>query len=100
MDSFKIVFVKDTFECENRLSKRHFLTKFWLEVVFRKDDFEKYKNFGQKVSFKKTIFMFKSVFHKDDFERVHISNKHHKCHVWPKNLKKMYFLATLAHQPP
>ena len=55
MDSFKIVFVKDTFECENRLSKRHFLTKFWLEVVFRKDDFEKYKNFGQKV------------FQKDDF---------------------------------
>ena len=64
MDSFKIVFVKDTFNRENRLSKRHFLTKFWLEVVFRKDDFEKYKNFGQKVSFKKTIFTFKSFFQK------------------------------------
>jgi hypothetical protein len=91
MDSFKIVFVKDTFERENRISKRHFLTKFWLEVVFRKDDLEKYKNFGQKVSFRKTIFTFKSVFHKDDFERVHISNKHHKSHVWPKNLKKCIF---------
>jgi hypothetical protein len=30
-----------------------------------------------KVSFTKTI-----------LKRVHISNKHHKSHVWPKNLKK------------
>ena len=96
MDSFKIIFVKDTFERENHFSERHFLTKFWSEVVFRKNDFEKYKNFGQKVSLRKTIFTFKSAFHKDDFERVHISNKHHKSHVLPKNLKKMYFLATLA----
>jgi hypothetical protein len=81
MDSFKIIFVKDTFEREKCLSERHFLTKFWLEVVF----FEKYKNFSQKVSFRKTIFMFKSIFHKDDFEQVHISNKHHKSHVWSKN---------------
>jgi hypothetical protein len=88
MDSFKIVFVKDIFEHENRLSERHFLTKFWSEVVFRKDDFEKHKNFDQKVSFRKTIFTFKSIFHKDDFERIHISNKHHKSYVWPKNLKK------------
>jgi hypothetical protein len=91
MDSFKIVFVKDTFECENCLSERHFLTKFWSEVLFKKDDFEKYKNFGQKVSFRKTIFTFKSVCHKDDFERVHILNKHHKSHVWPKKLKKCIF---------
>jgi hypothetical protein len=95
MNSFKIVFVKDTFKRENCLSERHFLTKFWSKVVFRKDnfekfknfgqkvslentilrenvfrkdDFEKYKNFGQKVSFRKTIFTFKSVFHKVDFE--------------------------------
>jgi hypothetical protein len=46
MNSFKIIFVKDTFEREKCLSERHFLTKFWSEVVFRKDDFEKYKNFG------------------------------------------------------
>ena len=91
MDSFKIVFVKNTFEREKCLSERHFLTKFWSKVVFRKDDFEKYKNFGQKVSFRKTIFTFKSVFHKDDFEWVHISNKHHKSHVWPKNFKKCFF---------
>ena len=64
MDSFKIVFVKDTFEREKCFSERHFLTKFWSKVVF----FEKYKNFGQKVSFRKTIFMFKSIFHKEDFE--------------------------------
>jgi hypothetical protein len=30
MDSFKIVFVKDTFERENRLSERHFLTKIFI----------------------------------------------------------------------
>ena len=30
---------------QNRLCERHFLIKFWSEVVFRKDDFEKYKNF-------------------------------------------------------
>ena len=77
-----------TFKHENCLFERHFLTKFWLEVVFRKDDFEKYKNFSQKVSFRKTIFTFKSVFYKDDFERVYISNKHHKSHVCPKNFKK------------
>ena len=46
---------------------------------------QKIKNekFGQKVSLQKTIFTFKIVFHKDDFELVHISNKHHKSHVWP-----------------
>ena len=55
MDSFKIVFVKDTFECAKCLFERHFLTKFWSEVVFRKYDFKKYKNFDQKVSFTKTI---------------------------------------------
>ena len=87
--------MKDTFKRKNRLSERYFLTKFWSKVVFRKDDFEKYKNFGQKVSlkmkilresifrkddfekyknfgqkvsFRKTIFTFKSIFHKDDFE--------------------------------
>jgi hypothetical protein len=65
MDSFKIIFVKDTFKRDNRLSERHFLTK------FRKDDFDKYKNFGQKVSF----------FTKTIFEQVHISNKHHKSQV-------------------
>ena len=85
IDSFKIVFVKNTFEHEKCLSKRHFLTKFWSKIIFRKDDFEKYKNFSQKVFFRKTIFTFKSVFHKDDFERVHISNKHYKNNVWPKN---------------
>jgi hypothetical protein len=42
------------------------------------------------MSFRKTIFTFKSVFYKDDFERVHISNKHHKSHVWPKNKKYIY----------
>ena len=51
MDLFKIVFVKDTFKRENRLSERHFLTKFWSEVIFRKDDFEKNKNFDQKDDF-------------------------------------------------
>ena len=100
IDSFKIIFVKDIFERENCLFEIHFLTKFWSKVVFRKDDFEKYKNFGHKVFFRKIIFTFKSVFHKDNFERVHISNKHHKSHVWPKNLKKKkkkkHFLATLA----
>ena len=60
--------MKDTFERENRLSERYFLTKFLSEVVFRKYDFEKYKNFGQKVSFKKMIFTFKNIFHKDDFK--------------------------------
>ncbi len=55
MNSFKIVFVKDTFKRENRLSERHFLTKFWSKVVTRKDDFEKYKNFDKKVSLEKTI---------------------------------------------
>jgi hypothetical protein len=56
MDSFKIVFMKDTFERENRLSERQFLTKFWSDVVFRKDNFEKYKHFGQKMSFKERRF--------------------------------------------
>jgi hypothetical protein len=37
--------MKDTFERKNRLCERYFLTKFWSEVVFRKDNFEKYKNF-------------------------------------------------------
>jgi hypothetical protein len=55
MNSFKIVFVKDTFKRENRLSERHFLTKFWSKVVTRKDDFEKYKNFDKKVFLEKTI---------------------------------------------
>ena len=68
MDSFKIVFVKDTFKCENRLSEIHFLTKFWSKVVFRKDDFEKYKNFGHKVSLEKTILR-ESVFRKNNFEK-------------------------------
>ena len=67
MDSFKIVFVKDIFERENRLSERHFLTKFWSEVVFRKDNFENIKILIIKC-FIKTIFTFKSVFDKDDFE--------------------------------
>ena len=73
--------MKDTFERENRFFEKYFLIKFWSEVVFRKDNFEKYKNFSQKVSFKRTIFSFKSVFHKNDFEQVHISNKHYKSHV-------------------
>ena len=80
MDSFKIVFVKDTSERKNHISERNFLTKFWSEVVFRKNNFEKYKNFGQKVFFKKTIFTFKSVL-KDNFERIYILNKHYKNHV-------------------
>jgi hypothetical protein len=42
-----------------------------------------------KVSFTKTI-----------LKRVHISNKHHKSHIWHKNLKKIYFLATLAELCP
>ena len=105
MDSFKIVFVKDTFKCENRLSVIHFLTKFWSKVVFRKDDFEKYKNFGQKVSLEKTILRnvkilikkclserrfsrLKVPFTKTILKRVHISKKYHKSHVWSKNLKK------------
>ena len=91
MNSFKIVFMKDTFEREKCLYEKYLLTKFWSKVVFRKDNFEKYKNFGQKIFFRKMIFMFKSVFHKYDFERVHISNKHHKSHVWPKNFKKCIF---------
>ena len=77
--------MKDTFEHENCLFERHFVIKFWLEVIFRKNDFEKYKNFDQKMSFRKTIFTFKSVFHKDDFEQIHILNKHYKSHVWSKN---------------
>ena len=56
IDSFKIVFVKDIFKRENLFSERHFFIKFWSEVVFRKDDFEKYKNFCQKIFFTKTIF--------------------------------------------
>ena len=91
IDLFKIVFVEDTFKREKCISEKHFLTKFWSEIVFRKDDFEKYKNFDQKMSFKKTIFTFKSVFHKGDFEWVYISNKHHKSHVWSKNFKKNIF---------
>ncbi len=61
MDSFKIVFVKDTFEHEKCFSEKHFFTKFWSKVVFRKDDFEKYKCLSErqfsrlKVSFTKTI---------------------------------------------
>ena len=92
---FKIVFVKNTFKRENRLSERHFLTKIFifLKIVFSKDNF--WLKFGQKVFFRKTIFTFKSVFYKDDFEWIHISNKHHNSHVWPKNLKKC-ILATLA----
>ena len=41
MDSFKIVFVKDTFKRENCLSERHFLTKIFifLKIVFSKDNF-------------------------------------------------------------
>ena len=46
-------------------------TKIWLESVFHKDDFH-------------------------DFEWVYFSNKHHKSYGWPKNFKKIYFLATLA----
>ncbi len=91
MESLKKKFVIDTFERKKCLSKRHFLTKFCSEAVSRKDDFKKYKNFVQKMFFRKTIFTFKSVFHKDDFEQVHISNKHHKSHVWLKNLKKYIF---------
>ena len=30
----------------------------------------------------------KVYFTKTILKRVHISNKHHKSHVWPKNLKK------------
>ena len=60
--------MKDTFKRENRLSEKHFLTKFQSEVVFKKDDFEKYKNIDQKVSIRKILFTFKSVFHKDDLE--------------------------------
>ena len=75
--------MKETFKREKCLSEclseRNFLTK--IKVVFRKDDFEKYKNFGQKVCFRMMIFTFKNVFHKDDFERVHISNKHLKSYV-------------------
>ena len=47
----------------------------------------------------KRKFLSESVFHKDDFESIHFSNKHHKSHVWPKNLKKKKkeaFFATLA----
>ena len=86
IDPFKIVFVKDTFKRENCFSERHFLTKIFifLKIVFFKDNF--LSKFDQKVSFKKTIFTFKSVFHKNDYEWVHILNKHHhKSHVWPKN---------------
>ena len=42
IDSFKIVFVKDTFKYKNRLCERHFLTKFFkirLKSVFTKDNF-------------------------------------------------------------
>ena len=74
MNLFRIVFTKDTFESENRLSEKYFLTKFWSEIVFKKDDFEKYKNFGQKMSFRKMI-LNEFIFHKDDFERVHISQR-------------------------
>ena len=56
MNLFKIIFVKDTFEREKCISKRHFLTKFSSEIVFKKDDFKKYKNFGQKISFQKDDF--------------------------------------------
>ena len=84
----EIIFVKDSFKRKNRLSERHFLTKIFifLKIVFSKDNF--WPKFGQKVYFKKMVFMFKSVFHKDDFEWVHILNKHHKSHIWPKNFKK------------
>jgi hypothetical protein len=36
MDSFKIVFVKDIFEHENRLSEIHFLTNFGLKLSLEK----------------------------------------------------------------
>ena len=41
IDSFKIVFVKNTFKRENRLSERYFLTKIFifLKIVFSKDNF-------------------------------------------------------------
>ena len=84
-------FLWKTFLNVKSVSERHFLTKFWSEVVFKRNDFEKYKNFGQKVSFRKTIFTFKSVFYKNDFKRVHISNKHYKSNVWLKYLKKCNF---------
>jgi hypothetical protein len=81
MDLFKIVFVKDIFKRENRISEKYFLTKIFmfLKIIFSKDNF--LPKFGQKMSFRKTFFMFKNVFHKDDFERVYISNIHHHNHV-------------------
>ena len=81
MDSFKIVFVKNTFKRENRLSERHFLTKFWSESVFRKDDFEKYKILVRKCFSERHFSRLKVSFIKTIFERVHISNEHHKSHV-------------------
>ena len=41
MDLFKIIFVKDTFKCENRLFEKHFLTKIFIffKIVFSKDNF-------------------------------------------------------------
>jgi hypothetical protein len=59
MDSFKIVFVKDTFECENRLSERYFLTKIcihhkshvWPKNFKKKNVF--FSNFGRSSTLKK-----------------------------------------------
>ena len=50
------------------------------------------------MSFRKTIFTFKSVSYKDDFEQVYISNKHHKNHIWSKNLKKYIFFSNFDRQ--
>ena len=68
----------------------YFLTKF---LYFSKSFFLKTIS-DQKVSFKKTIFTFKSIFY--DFEWVHISNKQHKSHVWPKKKKKKYFFSKFS----
>ena len=88
INSFKIVFIKDTFERKN-----HLFDQILVKIIFKNDGFEKYKNFGQKMPFKKIIFTFKNVFH---VKRVYISNKHHKNYIWLQNFKKNIFLATLT----
>ena len=96
MDSFKIIFVKDTFKHEKCLFERHFLIKFWSEVVFRKDDLRNIKILVRKCLSERRfsrlkVFFTKTILNKSIFQ-INIT----RVMFDPKTKKKMYFWASLA----
>ena len=72
---------------QNRLYGRHFNQKLSLEKTILRN----IKILVRKYLSKRQFSRLKVFFTKTIFKQVHISNKHHKSHVWPKNLKKFIF---------